>query len=64
MDLHATTLEVILIAGVGAYIGFLIGLRWGIHLGATGNSDSNKTGKPRPHGAKSSSKKSPTTSAT
>jgi hypothetical protein len=32
MDFHATVLEVILIAGVGAYIGFLVGLRSGAFL--------------------------------
>ena len=31
---HATVLEVLLIAGVGAYIGFLIGLRTGAYLAA------------------------------
>lgn len=32
LEFHATVLEVIMIAGVGSYIGFLIGLRLGVHL--------------------------------
>ena len=32
MEFHATVLEVLACAGVGGYIGFLIGLRYGIYI--------------------------------
>lgn len=44
MDLHATVLEVILIAGLGGYIGFLLGLRGGVYLAAQARSRQSKTG--------------------
>lgn len=63
MNFHATVLEVILIAGVGAYIGFLIGLRWGIHLGATSKPETApRTGAPQP--GKAGTKDAPSPSAT
>ena len=52
MDFHATVLEVLLIAGVGAYIGFLIGLRSGVFLAASKKAK----GRPRKAPAASSSK--------
>ena len=35
MIFHATALEVLLIAAVGAYIGFVIGLRYGVYLASS-----------------------------
>jgi len=63
LDFHATVLEVILIAGVGGYIGFLIGLRWGIHLGATGKPEAAPRREAR-QPSKAGSKDAPSPSAT
>jgi membrane protein DedA with SNARE-associated domain len=56
MDFHATVLEVILIAGVGAYIGFLVGLRSGAFL-AMKNKSRRKTKSSSAQSSKFSTKK-------
>ena len=63
MYFHATVLEVVLIAGVGAYIGFLIGLRSGIHLAATSGSHARRAKAPAKHSNKAKSGERSTASA-
>jgi len=55
LDFHATVLEVVLIAGVGAYIGFLIGLRSGIYMAATSGSHPKRAKAPAKNSSKAKS---------
>jgi len=55
LDFHATVLEVVLIAGVGAYIGFLIGLRSGIYLASTGGAHQPQAKAKAKHSSKAKS---------
>ena len=57
MDFHATVLEVILIAGVGAYIGFLVGLRSGAFLAAKKKVRQKARKSPASQSSKLSAKK-------
>ena len=59
MDFHATILEVILVAGVGSYIGFLLGLKSGVLLAATKKSDHRSAKTPAGQPSKSGTKESP-----
>jgi len=43
---HATVLEVLLIAAVGAYIGFVIGLRYGVYLASSHMSEEAQKAEP------------------
>ncbi len=63
MDFHATVLEVILIAGVGSYIGFLIGLRSGVFLAATGKNGRRNSRTPSRTPAKASAAEKTSTMA-
>jgi hypothetical protein len=55
MDFHATVIEVLAIAGVGAYIGFLIGLKSGVFLSARKKAEKRKTAAPHPKKARAKS---------
>ena len=57
MDFQATVLEVILIAGVGAYIGFLVGLRSGAILAAKKKIAQKARRSPTAQSSKVSTKK-------
>jgi hypothetical protein len=56
MDFHATVIEVLLIAGVGAYIGFLIGLRSGVFLAASKKTKGRARKSPAASSAKNRAK--------